>query len=297
MELMKEQREGKLTIDLLLNQILSPKDNEKVADAFTVVDLRENLLRLGIDEAAKLSPTKLNQLYNLFEAWLTYRAIHRLVDGHDPLHYLEQHVSSNKKKYTPYKIVNYEELSRLIFTTKFREKTLILAYHDGIPSLRNVMSYNTVSHVLVMKFNSQSQKWEIQTGQKNIVREGPGFKIQRVKQENSNDRFVMTQNPAAVADEVDIESVDLPQDGQDYAVVHMGNIFRLIKDLDDRFLQGLGLDKVDLKQMFLRTAKDETLPGILFIFPLQCDQRFFDELHQRDGNLSGTQYRGNFFER
>ncbi len=107
----------------------------------------------------------------------------------------------------------------------------------------------------------------------------------------------MTQNPAAVADEVDIESVDLPQDGQDYAVVHMGNIFRLIKDLDDRFLQGLGLDKVDLKQMFLRTAKDETLPGILFIFPLQCDQRFFDELHQRDGNLSGTQYRGNFFER
>lgn len=236
-EVMEEVGGGVYSIDQFILLALS-SSKEKLGERFSYIEFEQNLRRLGFLKG-KISRNQMEVLLYAFHAWLGARAMIRL--GLEP----SNHLAFERPKSFKVNVTNSLEINEKLFTSVYRKTPLLIAYHEGIPSQQNVMTYNTVSRLFVLAHDGEN--WKVQTHLEHIVRKGDGLTIVR-KSEKS---FAMSQDPDAVADERDMEEVDLPIQGKNYAVVHLGNFLPTPKDFDQSVPESLGFTDTNFEDLFL----------------------------------------------
>ncbi len=253
------------TLDDFLIYLLSMNNRERIPATFDArIDLKENLQNLAFNLE---SNRKLEDFRDLLEHGLIYRALKHLLNGENPERFIPK---GNRWR----KIENVNEMDQILATTKMRAKTLILAYYEGVPTQEHVYTLNTVSRIFVLKFNLDSQRWEVQ---KEKVQSSSGFgkyKLVRKSTQSGQNSYSLTNDPSAENAEFYNDQEILPTDGEDYIVVHMGNVHTWSKSFDNSYSEALGFDKVNFEEMFLYKKDVENLPGVLTLFHCNLIRNF-----------------------
>lgn len=277
-EVLKDYRQGDFGVDLLLYSMLSLSDSDSYAKYLTTDLIKKNLRRHFdgfIAKSENLSKIQMSYTYDLLEAWLCARAIRRIVGADSVKDYMEQ-VSAKKKKH--YAIQNQKDLDREFFLNHLKTKTLLIAYHDGIPDVAHMHTFNTVKYFWVLDYSEESQSWVFNSHKEEFIHKDDGFQIVRESHPDSPDSFVLSNgDPEKEAARSIVDVLEKPEEGKDYIVVHMGGFLCFQKDFDQSFIEGAGLDKVNFQKIFLG-EEQENLPGSLSIFHFNTIYSIKDEL-------------------
>jgi len=279
---------GIFSIDHFLVHIFAVSQ-KKLTETLTPAALKEVLLSLGFDE---VNTVNAGRLFNLLEAWLHYRILKHLKLA-EPSAWLQRpeeatkeikspvidtstqkvnnKKSNNKKtnnlakkvfpnnkiKDIPYDYTDLKKISEIMFTQHLRSKTILLAYHDGLPLRSRAFDFKTVKHFFVLKFDTRKHRWVVQSSQEK--QPDTHWNLDKLAY------YVKTTQP---------------EEGEDYVVVHVGHITNSVsKQIDQPFINAMGLDSIDYNAMFLRLDEEnesiaKVIPGELSIFHLNLVQNY-----------------------